>query len=113
MKKFLALYMAPASVLEEWKKTPADKKSAAEDKMQQEWKDWTGKHKNMFVDMGAGAGKTKRVTEQGISDTRNDIMLYAIVQAESQEAAAQSFADHPHLQIPKASIELVDLHSQQ
>ncbi len=65
MKKFLVLYLAPASVVEEWKKTPAEKKKAAQDKMQQECKDWTSQHKTMFVDAGAGAGKTKRVTGQG------------------------------------------------
>jgi hypothetical protein len=110
VKKFLILYLAPASVVEDWKKTPADKRKAAEAKMQQEWKDWTGKNKAMFVDVGAGAGKTKRVTQGAITDTRNDIMLYSIVQAESQDAAAQFFSSHPHLQIPQASIEVVDLH---
>ena len=111
MKKYLVLYLASASVMEEWKKTPTDKKKAAEEKMQQEWKDWTSQHKKMFADMGAGAGKTKRVTAKGVSDTRNDIVLYAIVQAESHDAAAQSFARHPHLQIPEASIQIVELHS--
>ena len=111
MRKFLVLYLAPASVVEDWKKTPAEQRKAAEEKMQQEWKDWAGKNKKMFVDVGAGAGKTKRVTEKGISDTRNDIMLYSIVQADSQDVAAQSFLSHPHLQIPQASIEVIDLHS--
>ena len=29
----------------------------------------------MFVDVGAGVGKTKLVNTQGTSDTKNDIML--------------------------------------
>jgi hypothetical protein len=111
MKKFLILYLAPASVLEEWKKTAPEKRKAAEESMQREWKQWTGDHTNMFVDMGAGVGKTKRVDAQGTSDTRNDIMLYAIVQADSYEAATKSFEGHPHLQIPQASIDIMELHS--
>lgn len=111
MKKFLVLYLAPASVMEEWKKTPADKRKAAEETMQHDWKEWTSQHKKLFADMGAGAGKTKRVTAQGTSDSRNDVMMYSIVQADSHEAAAQSFATHPHLKIPKTSIEIVELHS--
>jgi hypothetical protein len=37
--------------------------------------------------------------------------MYSIAQAESHEAAAQSFAGHPLLQIPQSSIEIVELHS--
>ncbi len=111
MRRFLVLNLLPASVLDDWRRNPADKRRAAEDKMEQEWRDWTGRHRKMFVDLGAGAGKTKRVTAWGISDARNDIMLYSIVSAESHDAAAQSFLRHPHLQIPQSSIEIVDLHA--
>ena len=68
-----------------------------------------GDHAKMLVDKGAGVGKTKRVTAQGTSDTRNDIMLYAVVEAESHEAAAKTFKDHPHLQIPQSSIEVMEI----
>jgi hypothetical protein len=111
MKKFLVLHLAPVSVVDEWKRSPADKRKAAEEKMQQEWRQWLSQHKQMFADMGAGAGKTKRVTAQGTSDTRNDVMMYSIVQADSQEAAARSFVGHPHLQIPQSSIEIMELQS--
>ena len=74
--------------------------------MQAEWKKWMSDHATMFVDKGAGVGKTKRVAAQGASDTKNDIMLYAVVEAESHDAAAKTFEGHPHLQIPQASIEV-------
>ena len=67
MNKYLVLYLAPARVLDEWKKTEPTKKKAAEDKMMQDWKDWMGSHMKMFADPGAGVGKTKRVTAQGAS----------------------------------------------
>jgi hypothetical protein len=38
-------------------------------------------------------------------------MLYAIVQAESHEAASKMFEDHPHLGIPQASIEIMEIHA--
>jgi hypothetical protein len=41
--------------------------------------------------------------------TRNDIMLYAIVDAESHDAAAKTFEGRPHLQIPQASIEVMEI----
>ena len=66
-------------------------------------------HTKMFVDKGAGVGKTKCVTAQGTSDMRNDIMLYTVVEAESHEAAAKTFEGHPHLQIPQSSIEVMEI----
>jgi hypothetical protein len=111
MKRFLVNYLAPASVLAEWKKTDPDKRKAAEDKMQAEWKKWTNDHAKIFADTGAGVGKTKLVTSQGISDTKNDIMLYSVVEADSHEAAARSFEGHPHLQIPQSSIEIMEIHA--
>jgi len=110
MKQFLVLYLAPVSVVEEWKKTEPQKRKADEEKMQREWKRWTSEQTKMFADMGAGVGKTKRVGAQGTSDTKNDIMLYAIVKAESHEAATKPFQNHPHLQIPQSSIEIMELH---
>jgi hypothetical protein len=110
MKKFLVTYLAPTTVIDDWKKTEPAKRKEAEEKMQAEWKKWMGDHTKMFADKGAGVGKTKRVTAQGASDTKNDIMLYAIVEAESHEAAAKTFTGHPHLQIPQSSIEVMEIH---
>jgi hypothetical protein len=108
MKKFLVLYLAPASVLEEWSKTDPDKRKTAEEKMRGDWNKWTSDHAKMITDTGAG-GKTKRVSSSGTSDTKNDIMLYSFIEAESHEAAAKSFESHPHLQIPQSSIEVMEI----
>ena len=110
MKKFLVTYLAPATVIADWKKTEPAKRKEAEEKMQSEWRKWMSDHATMFVDKGAGVGKTRRVTAQGTSDTKNDIMLYAVVEAESHEAAAKTFEGHPHLQIPQSSIEVMEIH---
>lgn len=109
MKKFLVTYLAPTSVIDEWKQTEPEKRKEAEEKMQGEWKKWMGDHSRLFADTGAGVGKTKRVTGQGVADTRNDIMLYSVVEAESHNAAAKQFEGHPHLQIPRSSIEVMEI----
>lgn len=108
-KKFLVTYLAPTSVIDEWQKTEPDKRKQEEHKMQGEWKKWMGEHTKLFADRGAGVGKTKRVTRQGTADTRNDVMLYSVVEAESHEAAARQFEGHPHLQIPQSSIEVMEI----
>ena len=111
MAKFLVLYRAPIAVLDEWSKTPVEKRKAEEEKMMTEWKKWTSEHAALFADQGAGVGKPKRVDASGVSDTRNDVMLYAIVNAASHDAAAKTFRSHPHLQIPQSSIEVMELYS--
>jgi hypothetical protein len=102
------LFFAPIAVIEEWKKTPAETRKAAEEKMRGEWGQWMGQHGKSVSDT-AGAGKTKRITATGVADTRNDVMLYSIVQAESHDEAAAMFKGHPHLQIPEASIEVMEI----
>src|ERR1041385_4727599 len=105
MKKYFALFSIPAAAVDEWKKNtkPEDMK-AASDKMMQDWKTWMKAHKGNLVDEGAPLGKTKRVSSSKISDIRNDLNWYSIVEADSHDAAAKLFRDNPHLQIPGSSI---------
>jgi len=107
-RRFLALYLVPASVIEDWSKTDPEKRKAAEEKMRTEWNKWMDEHAEMIITTEAG-GKTKRVSSQGVSDVKNDIMLYAFVEAESHEAAAKAFENHPHLQIPQSTIEVMEV----
>ena len=106
MKKFLVLYLAPATVLEEWMRKPEENRKAGEEKMKKEWDTWMESHRDVIKET-AGAGKTKKVTKEGVTDTKNDIMLYSIVEGESAEAVAEMFRDHPHFGIPEASIEIM------
>jgi hypothetical protein len=107
-KKFLVMYLIPASVMQEWMQTEASERKAAEEKMKGEWDQWMSSHSAMILSTDAG-GKTKRITSGGVSDTKNDIVLYSIIEAESHEAAAKSFEGHPHLRIPQSSIEVMEI----
>ncbi len=104
--KFLVLYLAPASILEEWSKTDPERRKLAEEKLHGEWVRWMHEHADLVTGTEA-AGKPKRVTSVGIAEGRNDIMLYSFVEADSHEEAAKAFQDHPHLQIPQSSIEIM------
>ena len=81
---------------------------AGEEKMRAAWDAWLREHAAAIRGTEAG-GKTKRVSSDGITDIKNDIMLYAFVEAESHEAAAKLFEQHPHLQIPQSSIEVMEV----
>ena len=105
-KKFLVLFLAPAKVIEDWSKTDPKVREEAEQKMRGDWMKWMGDHAKMIVNTEAG-GQTKVVTSNGVSDIKNDIMLYSIVEAESHEAATKAFETHPHLGIPQSSIQVM------
>jgi hypothetical protein len=111
MAKFLVLYLAPPAVVDDWMKTPPEKRKTEEEKMMSEWKQWMSEHASVFADKGAGVGRPKRVDSRGVSDARNDVMLYAIVNADSLDAAARTFRNHPHLGIPQSSIDVMELKS--
>ena len=104
MKKFVALYLAPMSAVEQMRKaTPEQMKTGMD-----AWKKWMDEHKKALTELGAPLGKTKRITTSGVSDTRNEVTGYSVVQAETHEAAAKIFEGHPHFRMPGASIEVME-----
>lgn len=111
MNKFLVLYLAPAKGLEEWMGLPEEVRKGDEQKMMKDWDEWNEKHAEAMKGLTAGTGKTKRVTADGVMDTKNDVMLFSIIEADSHEAAADLFKDHPHYGIPGASIEVMPLNT--
>jgi len=55
-------------------------------------------------------GRPREHQLNGISDTTNNLTAYVIVQAESHEAAAQMFYQHPHFAIfPGDSVEIMEI----
>jgi hypothetical protein len=84
------------------------KRKEQTDDLMKQWNEWMSTHKDAVVDAGLPLGKTKRVTAEGVTDAKNDLNWYLIVQAESQEAAAEMFVTHPHLvMIPSAYAEVM------
>jgi hypothetical protein len=109
MKKFLAVYLGSASAIAKWKEMTEEKRKALEAVGQEAWRKWVAANEKVIVDQGTPLGKTKRISAQGVSDTRNEIAAYTIVEAESHEAAARMFESHPHFMIfPGHSIEVME-----
>jgi hypothetical protein len=67
-----------------------------------------GEHAKLIT-LTEAAGKTKAVTAAGIQDTKNEIMLYSILEAATHDLAAKAFANHPHLTIPQSSIQVMEV----
>ncbi len=106
MKKFLVLYRMDIA---EMQKLMASTNEEERKKSMAKWEAWMKKNMASMADHGGPVGKTKRSAASGISDIRNDIGGYSIVQAESHAAAAALFADSPHLTMPGASAEVMEI----
>lgn len=74
-----------------------------------EWEVWRQKYSSSIVDNGSPLGKTKTVTSEGIKDSRNDLNYFMQIQADSHEEAAKIVADNPHLQIPTAFVDVMEM----
>ena len=74
------------------------------------WTAWGEKHQSAIVGMGGPLGKTKKVTEGGVADVSNELAAFTVVRAESHEAAAKLFEDHPHFTIfPGEAVEVMPI----
>jgi hypothetical protein len=111
MKRFMAIYIGTEAALErsKWNQLDEDKRKAREAAGMKAWMEWGTVHAASIVEDGGPLGKTKRVAPEGVSDIKNVMAGYTVVQAESHEAAARLFDNHPHFTIfPGDSVEIME-----
>jgi hypothetical protein len=111
MKTFVAIYMGTQEALKRglWTSLSEDERKARVAKGMQAWMEWGTAHKAAIVDGGGPLGKTKRTSPDGVADIKNNMTGYVIVRAESHEAAARMFENHPHFSIfPGDSVEIME-----
>ena len=110
-KNFLAVFLGGPNeqMMAKWNALP---EAERQQKMQEggaAWHAWVEKHKADIVFMGSPLGKTKRVSKNGIEDTRNAMGAYTVVKANSHDTAAKMFEAHPHFTIfPGESVEIME-----
>jgi hypothetical protein len=91
-----------------WNALPEKEQQAKMQEGMAVWKAWVEKHQKAIVTMGGPLGKTKKITQQGIADVSNLLGAFTVVRADSHEAAAKLFENHPHFTIfPGESIEIM------
>jgi hypothetical protein len=91
-----------------WDALPEAERRAKEREGMLAWKAWVETHKAAIVAMGGPLGKTKKVTLRGANDTSNDMSAFTVVRADSHEAAAKLFENHPHFAIfPGDAVEIM------
>ena len=110
MKKFLAIYLGTPDGFEKWKALDEATRKSKEAQGMKAWGDWQIAQGSRIVDGGGPLGKTKRASPQGVSDTRNAMSGYVVIQADSHEAAAKLFEKHPHFTIfPGEAVEIMEV----
>jgi len=112
MSRFMALFMAAPGAFKAWNAQDEATRKALEVQGMKAWHDWQERHQSIIVDAGGPLGKTKRTDANGLSDASNEIGGYIIVEADSHEAAARLFVDHPHFAIlPGNAVEIMPCNS--
>jgi len=72
------------------------------------WNARVEKRKDANASRDAPLGKTKRVIADGVTNVRNAMAAYTVVGADSHEAAANIFKNHPRFMIfPGEAIEVM------
>ena len=91
-----------------WMALPEAERRTQEQEGMAAWKAWVEEHHGAISAMGGPLGKTKKVTGGGIEDVSNEMGAFTVVRAESHEAAARLFENHPHFTIfPGESVEIM------
>lgn len=73
------------------------------------WAAWANAHEGALVDPGAPLFRKKRISAQGVEDFEDAKVAYAVVEAETHDAAVQVFSQHPHLSLVAGnSIEVIE-----
>jgi hypothetical protein len=111
MKNFLAIYVGTPAAREksDWDSLDPATRHEREASGMKAWGEWMATHKASVLVTGGPLGKTKRVGMEGVSDVKNSMVGYLVIQAESHEAAARMFEKHPHFTIfPGEAVEIME-----
>src|ERR1700712_839761 len=107
---YLAVFLGSKTSprMKAWMALPEAARRAREQEGMAAWKAWVEQHHAAVSTIGGPLGRTKKVTEHGIEDVGNEMGAFMVVRAESHEAAAKLFENHPHFAIfPGESVEMM------
>jgi len=112
MKTYLAVFTGNAVSRKKsgWDDLAPEKRKALEEKGMAAWGKWMADNAGALVFEGGPLGKTKRVSKSGTEDISNAMAGLVVIKAESHEAAAKKFENHPHFTIfPGEAVEIMEV----
>ncbi len=99
MPRFLAVYTMKPEDLVSFRNLPKAEQDAVDAVGVKEWSAWEQRNALSILDRGGMVGKTTRMTKDGVVSAVNSFCGYLVVEAESADAAARLFEDHPHITV--------------
>ncbi len=104
MKKFIALYHAPAAALNQ----AAHVSPAEHEAGMKKWFEWKSRNEEAVLDFGAPLSTGSAYDQTGNrSDSYREVCGFSVLQEKDEAALQQRLEDHPHfLWHPEATIEL-------
>lgn len=96
MKKFLVLYKAPSSAMEQMARATPEQSKAGMDL----WMKWKTANDKSIVDLGTPLGNA--------TDPKSDIVGYSILQGDSMKSIKKVIENHPHLHTKGGSISVLE-----
>ncbi|NRP85271.1 hypothetical protein GFPCMMHI_01156 [Ensifer adhaerens] len=99
MPRFLAVYTMKPEDLASFRNLPKAEQDAVDAVGIKQWAAWEERNASSILDRGGMVGKTTRITRDGVVNAVNSFCGYLVVEAESTDAAARLFEDHPHFTI--------------
>ena len=105
MAKFMVLYHARASAIEQMGNLTPEQQKAGMDL----WMAWSEKNKDAIVDLGSPLAGSRRVRSNSVApDSDSTVSGFSVLEAESPEAVAEILNGHPHFHTPgEVSIEVL------
>jgi hypothetical protein len=105
MGRYVVLYNAPVSAREQMANATPEQAKAGMDA----WMSWAEEAGEALVDLGAPLQAAERLGEGAGSAAAAEVSGYSILQADSAEAVQALLSKHPHLMMPGASIDVLEV----
>lgn len=104
MTKYLAILNGSADESDE-----AELTDEQQMEFMQAWGAWAQAHESALIDPGSPLFRKRRLSHQGVDEFEDNRVAYAIVAADTHDAAVEMFREHPHLSLmPGNSIDIVE-----
>ena len=104
MSTFMILYRSTVSAREQMANATPEQRQAG----MEAWMAWASRAGNAIVDLGAPVKAAACVSADGVRDSDSQASGYSMLQGESKDEIDSLLADHPHLKMPGASIDVFE-----
>ncbi len=101
MPQFLAVFTGgpDSPAMARWALLTDEQRSARQIEGMAQWNAWVEANAAAIVMLGGPLGAVLRVSDAGTEATHNPMSAFSVVSADSHEAAAALFENHPHFSV--------------